>query len=194
MHDVAIEISEKSFMPIQLTRPDVADMVLRTYERPLHPELFESIRSCTFSVGGHKATVRLGMSGHVLVFRTDEKTLTEVATAKQDSLPEHLLVIHRRLIGYRTHMIDLPGIRYHCSYQLEHVPLDIYLQLHREMEADAHNATLAITVPGATDHSPNCISLLKCDVLSEGLVVHAFHTFPENAAVLRTQTLFELLE
>jgi hypothetical protein len=97
-------------------------------------------------------------------------------------------VIHRRLIGYRTHMIDLPGIRYHCSYQLEHVPLEIYLQLHREMEADAHNAALAITVPGATDHSPNCISLLKCDVLSEGLVVHAFHTFPENAAVLRTQT------
>ncbi|MCH2211365.1 MAG: DUF2617 family protein [Fuerstiella sp.] len=180
-------------MPVQLTRPDVTDMVLRTYERPLHPELFESVRTCSFSVGGHRATVRLGMSGHMLVFRTSDKTLTEVVTTRQHSLPERLKVIHRRLIGYRTHMIDLSGVRYHCSYQLEHVPVDIYLQLHREMESDAKSATLAITIPGTTSHSPDCISQLKCDVLTEGLVIHAFHTFPENAAILRTQTLFELL-
>lgn len=180
-------------MPTQLARPDVADMVLRTYERPLHPELFDSMRSCTISVAGHEAIVRLGTSGHVLVFRTEDQTVTEVATTKHDELPDFLKMIDRRLIGYRTHMMDLPGVRYHCSYQLEHVPLDVYLQLHREMEADARTAALAITIPGATNHSPDSISLLKCDVLPEGLVVHAFHTFPENAAVLRTQTLFELL-
>ena len=180
-------------MPVQQCRPDVADMVLRTYERPIHPELFAATRSCSFSVAGQKATVRLGMRGHSLAFGTSECTLTEVATAKQVDLPEYLKVVHRRLIGYRTHMIDLPGVRYHCSYQLEHVPLDVYLQLHREMEADARNATISLTIPGATPQSPECISLLKCDVLQEGLVVHAFHTFPENAAVLRIQTLFELL-
>ncbi len=180
-------------MPIQMTRPDVADMVLRTYERPIHPELFESLRTCTISFGGHKATVRIGRSGHLLAFRTDDCVITEVATSKHDSLPQHRKVVDRRLIGYRTHMIDLPSVRYHCSYQLEHVPPEIYLHLHREFEADAANAALAVTLPGATEHSPECISLLKCDVLQEGLVVHAFHTFPENAAVLRTQTLFELL-
>ncbi|MCP4511592.1 MAG: hypothetical protein GY826_34915, partial [Fuerstiella sp.] len=70
---------------------------------------------------------------------------------------------------------------------------DVYLQLHREFEMDAQNATLALHIPGATPQSPKCISLLKCDVLPEGLVVHAFHTFPDDAAVLRTQTLFESL-
>lgn len=180
-------------MPAQLSRPDVADMVLRTYERPLHPELFEGVRSCSFTVGGHKATVRLGSRGHSFVFRTEDSTLTEVATSREVDLPEHLKLVHRRLIGYRTHMFDLSDIRYHCSYQLEHVPLDVYLQLHREMEADARHATLSLTIPGASRQSPECISMLKCDVLQEGLVIHAFHTFPENAAVLRTQTLFELL-
>ena len=180
-------------MPLQITRPDVTDMVLRTFERPIHPELFDSIRTCTLSFGRHRATVHLGSSGHLLVFQTRDCTLTEVASARQDSLPEHRKVIHRRLIGYHTHMIDLPHVRYHCSYQLEHVPPDIYLQLHREFESDARNAALAITVPGATECSPECISLLKCDALTEGLVVHAFHTFPENVAVLRTQTLFELI-
>jgi len=180
-------------MTLQMTRPDVADMVLRTYERSIHPELFDSMASCSLTFGTHRATIRLGRCGHMLVFRTNDAILTEVATSKQDSLPEHMKVVHRRLIGYRTHMIDLPGIRYHCSYQLEHVPLDIYLQLHREFECDARQAALTIKVPGVTEHSPESISLLKCDVLPEGLVVHAFHTFPENAAVLRTQTLFEIL-
>ena len=138
--------------------------------------------------------MRLGSGGHMLEFRTDESVVTEVVATKHEAFPEHLKVIDRRLIGYRTHMIDLPQVRYHCSYQLESVPLDVYLQLHREFEMDAQNATVSLIVPGATPQSPSCISLLKCDVLQEGLVVHAFHTFPENAAILRTQTLFELLD
>jgi hypothetical protein len=31
------------------------------------------------------------------------------------------------------------------------------------------------------------------DLLPEGLVIHSFHTFPDNGAVLRIQTLFEVL-
>ena len=181
-------------MPLQLTRPDVADMVLRTFERPIHPELFESVRQCTISFGGNRARLRLGRTGHLLEFVSGDSIITEVAATKQEDLPKNCKVVDRRLIGYRTHMIDLPGVRYHCSYQLEHVPLDVYLQLHREFEVDALNATLSLTIAGSTPQSPNCISLLKCDVLQEGLVVHAFHTFPDNAAVLRTQTLFEILE
>ena len=168
-------------------------MVLRTFERSIHPELFESSAHCTLNFGGNKAKLRIGRTGHHLEFQTSGCVVTEVAATRHEELPTHRKVIDRRLIGYRTHMVDLPTVRYHCSYQLEHVPPDVYLQLHREFETDAQNATLSVTLPGSSPHSPECISLLKCDVLQEGLVVHAFHTFPDNAAVLRTQTLFELL-
>lgn len=168
-------------------------MVLRTFERPIHPELFESTVQSTLTFGGNRARLRVGHTGHLLEFQTDEATITEVATTRHEDLPLHRKLIERRLIGYRTHMLDLASVRYHCSYQLEHVPLEVYLQLHREFETDAQNATLSLTIPGSSPQSPECISLLKCDVLQEGLVVHAFHTFPDNAAVLRTQTLFELL-
>lgn len=180
-------------MPSQLSRPDVADMVLRTFERSIHPELFESENQCTIRFGGNKAKLCLGRTGHVIEFQSEQAVLTEVAITKFESMPESNKVIERRLIGYRTHMVDLPGVRYHCSYQLEHVPLDIYLQLHRELEVDSNQATLAIQIPGTSPHSPDCLSLMKCDILPEGLVVHAFHTFPDNAAILRIQTLFELL-
>lgn len=181
-------------MPLQASRPDVADMVLRTFQRPIHPELFDSQKQCGIRFGHRTAEFRLGTTGHLIEFRVDDSVLTEVAITKHEPLPETLKVVDRRLIGYRTHMIDLPGVRYHCSYQLEHVPLDIYLQLHREMEADARKATLALTIPGSSAQSPDCLSVLSCDVLSEGLIVHTFHTFPDNAAILKTQTLFETIE
>jgi hypothetical protein len=184
---------EAKIMTLQLTRPDAADMVLRTFLRPIHPELFDAHRSCSLSFSGNKVAISLGSSGHLLAFQTDRGTVTEVATTKHAPLPEFRRVVDRRLIGYRTHMIDLPGIRYHCSYQLEHVPLDIYLQLHREFECDAQKAALSVVLPGSSPSSPDTISLVKCDVLPEGLVVHSFHTFPDNAAVLRIQTLFEFL-
>ncbi len=180
-------------MPTQLTRPDVADMVLRTYKRCIHPELFESTCQSSINFGGRRVRLRLGRTGHLLEFQDRDTVITEVVATKHEEMPLRHRVVHRRLIGYRTHMIDLPTVRYHCSYQLEHVPLDVYLQLHREFEVDATKATLALDLPGATPQSPSCISMLKCDVLPEGLVVHAFHTYPDNAAVLRTQTLFEVL-
>lgn len=180
-------------MTVGYARPDVADMVLRVFERAVHPELFDTLRQHTLPVGNHQATLRLSGHGHVLEFRTRRGVITEVATSKHAPLPLNLRMIDRRLIGYRTHMIDTMGIRYHCSYQLEAVPPEVYLQLHREMESDARGATLATVIPGSSPCSPDCISMLKCDVLREGLVIHAFHTFPDNAAVLRIQTLFEML-
>lgn len=181
-------------MPIQLVRPDVADMVLRTLERPVHPELFEASAHSTVNFSGRRVKLYVGRTGHLLEFHDSNSTVTEVVATKHEDLPEKGRVVDRRLIGYRTHQLDLPFVRYHCSYQLEHVPLDVYLHLHREFEMDATNATLAHSFPGTTAQSPSCISFLKCDILEEGLVVHAFHTFPENAAVLRIQTLFEILD
>lgn len=181
-------------MPLQIARPDVADMILRTFQRPIHPELFDSLKQCKIRFGDKTAEFRLGATGHLIEFRMSPAVITETAITKHETLPESMKVVERRLIGYRTHMVDTPGVRYHCSYQLEHVPLDVYLQLHREMEMDSRNATLAISVPGTTPQSPDSISLITCDVMSEGLVVHTYHSFPENAAILKTQTLFEVLE
>ena len=193
-YDFRFRSQQVDSMHLQLTRPDVADMVLRTFERSIHPELFESVCQSSISFGGRRVRLRLGRTGHLMEFQDGDSIITEVAATKHEDMPLNHRVVCRRLIGYRTHMIDLPTVRYHCSYQLEHVPLDVYLQLHREFEVDATKATLALSMPGATPQSPNCISMLKCDVLPEGVVVHAFHTYPDNAAVLRTQTLFETLQ
>lgn len=178
-------------MTVGYARPDVADMVLRVFERSVHPELFHAVSSTSIRVGNAVATLRLGRYGHLLEYRTPQSTLTEIATSKFAPLPMVMSMVDRRLIGYRTHTFETKDVRYHCSYQLESAPVDIFLTLHRELETDARTSTLAVALPGSSSASPDCLSLLKCDLLPEGLIIHTFHTFPDNGAVLRIQTLFE---
>jgi hypothetical protein len=181
-------------MAVGFLRPDVAEMVLNVFERSVHPELFEILGRTSFSVGSNRALLKLTRHGHVLEFRTTSgQVVTEVATSKFSPLPQQGRVVDRRLIGYRTHMFENSQVRYHVSYQLDAVPAEVYLQVHREMQADARKATLAIALPGSTSSSPDCLSYLMTDLVPDGLVIHSFHTFPDNGAVLRIQTLFELL-
>ncbi len=180
-------------MAVGYVRPDVADMVLRVYERSVHPELFETLCETTIPIGPHHATLRISRNGHVLEFRTPNRTITEVASSKYSPLPVQGRMVDRRLIGYRTHTVDTLGLRYHCSYQLDTVSPDVYLQVHREMEVDARKAILTASLPGSSVSSPDCLSYLMSDHLPKGLVIHSFHTFPDNGAVLRIQTLFEVL-
>jgi hypothetical protein len=180
-------------MAVSYARPDVADMVLRVYERSVHPELMDTVRETRLSVGKHTATLRVCRDGHAIEFRTNRHTFTELAVSRKAPVPSTGCSVDRRLIGYRTHTVKSAGIQYHCSYQLETIPADIYLQIHREMEMDASKSTLAVTLPGFTSASPNCLSFLSSDLVRNGLVVHSYHTFPGNGAILRVQSLFEVL-
>lgn len=168
-------------------------MVLCVFERSVHPELIETLCQTTIPVGRNQATLRISRYGHAIEFRTNNRIVTEIATSKFAPLPTLGRMVDRRLIGYRTHMVDSLGLRYHCSYQLDSVPAEVYLQVHREMEVDARKAILKASLPGSTPSSPDCLSYLMSDLLPEGLVIHSFHTYPDNGAVLRIQTLFEVL-
>jgi hypothetical protein len=181
-------------MTVSYARPDVADMVLRVFQRSVHPELMETLRETRFSVGRHTATLRICRDGHAIEFRTRRHTLTELAVSRHSPVPSTGCAVDRRLIGYRTHSVLSAGIQYNCSYQLETIPADIYLQIHREMEMDANKSTLAVALPGSSAASPPCLSFFSSDLLRNGLVVHSYHTFPGNGAVLRIQSLFEVVE
>lgn len=180
-------------MTVGFVRPDVTDMVLRVFERSVHPELIETLCETTIPVGRNQATLRISRYGHATEFRTNGRMVTEIATSKFAPLPVQGRMVDRRLIGYRTHMFDSPGLRYHCSYQLESLPAEVYLQVHREMQLDSRKAILKASLPGSSPSSPDCLSYLMSDLIPEGLVIHSFHTYPDNGAVLRIQTLFEVL-
>jgi len=180
-------------MPVHVSRPDVGTLVFRLYNRPVHPEL---VSVCAEATVGHElwsARLALCHAGHMISFRYPHGLLCEVATSAETPLPKAGQILSRRLKGQRDDSVeDTAGLLYHVSYQVEKVEPEIFLHLHEELQLDALKAQVAHQFPQAGRLAPAPLSLIQTDIQPYSLVVHSFHTFPDNCAVVKTQSLFEL--
>ncbi len=178
-------------MTVGLIRPDVSDLVLRTYGRALHPELFEHHCGLILSNSRMKLDVRLNASGHVLMLQMGANSMTEVIVDHHASLPQRRIVDYR-LRGCRTESAELPtGLRYDMSCQVERLHLDIFLRMDEELDQDRRRADLSARLPAVNRFLPGPLSLIRAEVGRESILVYAFHTFPEHCAIVKTQSLFE---
>ena len=179
-------------MAVQLVRPDVSDLVLRTYARALHPELFAGQCGLTLTNSNMRLELRLNLSGHVLVLHTGGHSVTELLVDQHESLPERSRVVDYRLRGCRTESIQFEtGLKYDMSCQLERLHLDIFLRMDEELEQDCQRADLSVRLPAANRFLPGPLSLIRTEVSRQSILVYAFHTFPEHSAIVKTQSLFE---
>ena len=63
-------------------RPKVAELSFQLYGRSLHPELFTVFQSRSISRGGYEARIDITSAGHLITWRYQGLTLTEVADRK----------------------------------------------------------------------------------------------------------------
>jgi hypothetical protein len=102
-------------------------------------------------------------------------------------------LFEQRLKGCRTETVEFEsGLRYDVCCNLERLSLSVFLRQHEELVADGPKACLFAEFPGLNRFSPGPISLIRTEVCRRSIVVHAFHTFPEQLAVVKTQSLVEL--
>ena len=178
-------------MAAQVVRPDVSDLVLRTFGRALHPELFDRSCGLTLTNATMQLDVRLNASGHVLVLHSGGDSITEVILDHRESLPTFRRIIDYRLRGCRTESAEFDsGLRYDVSCQLERLHLDIFLRMNEELEQDLNRADLSIRLPAINRLLPGPLSLVRTEVGRDSILVYAFHTFPEHSAIVKSQSLF----
>jgi hypothetical protein len=140
----------------------------------------------------YQATLQICGAGHVISFRHGEHILSEVAGSIETPLPHHRQVISRRLRGHRNDSLEHDGgLLYHVSFQVEQLDADVYLHCHEELLLDAGRARVAHHFTPTSRLSPAPVSLIQVEERPQSLLVHAFHTFPDNRAVVKTQSLFE---
>jgi hypothetical protein len=181
-------------MSIFLVRPPVADLVFQLYGRPLHPELFDILAVRKFRREDYELRVWVTRTGHVVTWENADVLITELADADQT------LSCSRRLLAYKMrgeHSARLPcshGVIYQTSFQVETLTPEIFLHVHDEILADGekrgvlHNFQphhrLAVSPLGhiVVDTRPGCV------------FVSAFHTFPEENTVVKSQTLIEVVK
>ena len=180
-------------MTVSFARPDVADLVFHLYGRSVHPELFNVFAQSTIEQDNYNAVIRICDAGHLVSFRSSGQTISEVTSTRRHPLPKRKRYLEKKLRGSRDESVHFEcGVCYHVSYQLEVLEPEVFLNFHEELTIDCNRANVAHRFGTNNRLSPSPLSFIQTDVWSHSLLVHAFHTFPENCAVVKTQSLFEL--
>jgi hypothetical protein len=174
-----------------LVRPPVSDLVFQLYGRPLHPELFDILTVRTVQRDNYELRIWITRTGHVVTWENEDVLLTEVADADQAFSDKRRLLRYRMRGEHSGKLQCSHGVVYQMSFQVETLPEEIYLHVHDEILADGNkrgilhnfqpNHRLAVAPLGyvIVEPRPQC------------LFFTAFHTFPEENTIIKSQTLIE---
>ena len=174
-------------------RPKVAELAFQLYGRALHPELFQVFQSRTVERGGFKAKIEITSAGHVVTWRYGGLTLTEVAASAQHPLPQKRRLIHHKLRGERTDGLECRGgVRYQMSFQLEPVVPEVFWTFQQELAHDGERQGLIHRFDASGRMALGALSYIHVETRNRSLLVQAFHTFPDDYAIVKSQSIFEL--
>ena len=174
-------------------RPKIAELVFQLYGRSLHPELFEIYETRTIERGDYQATVQITSAGHLVTWQYEGITLTEVATAAHHPLPKKRRLMSHRLKGDRTDHLDCRGgVRYEVAFSLEPADSERFFAYQKELTLQATRQGLLHQFDSSGRWDKGAISYINVDSRDRVFRVQAFHTFPDDHAVLKIQSSYQL--
>lgn len=201
---VSSPISPQSFstpdwlIHVLTVRPKVAELVFQLYGRPLHPELFEVYKTRTVQRGNYEARVSITSAGHVVAWRHQGLNLTEVATSAHLPLPEKRRLFSCRLKGERRDQVKCRGgARYEMAFQLEQVAPEVFWAYQQDLFSDmdmgdGEQEGLLFRFDSSGRMALGALSYISIESRARTLSVQAFHTFPDDCAIVKSQSRFEV--
>ena len=175
-------------------RPKVAELVFVVYGRPLHPELFQVVRSRHLEYGSYRAQLAITTAGHLITWNYADLVLTEVATSGQHPLPELRRLICQRLRESRHERFQCRGgIQYQVHFQLDQLAPEEFWAFQRELELpDQEPEGLYYKFASNGRIALGAISYIHTECRQHCFRVRAFHTFPDDYAIVKTESFFQL--
>ncbi len=174
-------------------RPKIAELVFQLYGRPLHPELFVTYCSRTVQRGDYRAKIDITSAGHVVTWRYAGLTLTEVAASAKNPLVKRRRLMSYGLRGQRTDHVKMPGgVSYQMSFQLEPVEPEVFWTFQQELAQDGIRQGMLHRFDSSGRMALGALSYINVETRSRHMLVQAFHTFPDDYAIVKSQSLFQL--
>ena len=174
-------------------RPKVAELTFQLFGRALHPELFDVYQSRVVKRGRYHARIEITSAGHVITWRFDGLTLTEVAAAANHPLPKKRRLMNHRLCGERADRLECRGgVNYQVDFQLEPVDPEIFWSFQRELVHDGERQGMLHTFDSSGRMALGALSYINVQTRDRTMLVQAFHTFPDDCAIVKIQSRFEL--
>ncbi len=174
-------------------RPKIAELVFQLYGRPLHPELFETHRHKRIERSGYQATVQITSAGHVVTWEHAGLILTEVATSSHHPLPQKRRLMSHQLRGSRSDRVECrAGITYDVEFSLETVENDAFFTYQKEFALAGAKSGLMHNFDASGRFGLGALSYVHVESRERQLKVLALHTFPDDCAIVKTQSVFQL--
>jgi hypothetical protein len=179
-------------MAIPHERPRIGEMVFRLYGRLLHPELFDVLASRVVARDGYTLSVRLTRTGHVIGFSNGQAHLSELTATATMELPQAGRRLAHKFDGGQSGRSSFDGgVRYQVSSQLEVLQPEQFQHVHAELAADGARKGLVFHCRTDSRLELPPLGVVIVQTVPRGLSTHAFHTFPAELAIIKTQSLIE---
>jgi hypothetical protein len=179
-------------MGVSFGRSRVADLAFQVFSRSVHPDWFANRQHLRVTRAGWEADIRIIEGGHAVVFRAGAVRLSEILAGPDTPLPEPGLLFHSAIRHERTTTLrPNPTIEYQTCFEVEHVDPEVFAHLNDEMTLDTDRGRLFHRFTPINRMAPAPITHMHYEARQKGLILHTFHSFPEESAIVRTQSLFE---
>jgi hypothetical protein len=174
-------------------RPKVAELTFQLYGRPLHPELFQVYKSRRVERGDYWARVEITSAGHVVTWHYQGFTLTEVAAAAHHPLPKRRRLLFHRLGEPHTEQVECrSGVVYQTSFQLEPADSAMFWMFQQHLACESERRGLLHTFDSSGRLAMGAMSYVNIETRTRSVLVQAFHTFPDDLAIIKSQSLFRV--
>lgn len=174
-------------------RPKVAELVFNLYGRNLHPELFEVHKQHKVERNGYEALVQITSAGHVVQWKYGGLLLTEVATSAHHPLPQKRRLMSHQLKGdQRDRVACRAGITYDVQFSLETVEDAALFTYQKEFQLAGAKKGLLHMFDSSGRFGLGAMSYVHIESRERSLKLLALHTFPDDAAVVKSQSIFRL--
>ena len=175
------------------TRPKVAELSFQLFGRSLHPELFQVHQSRVIDRDRYSARIDITTSGHLVTWRHEGLVLTEVACSSQHPLPQKRRLMSYRLRGERTDRVECRGgVIYQVGFQLDAVTPSVLRLFQQELAFEAKREGLFHSFEASGRMALGGQSFINVETRQRCLIVRTFHTFPDDCAIVKSQSLFQL--
>jgi hypothetical protein len=168
-------------------------MAFQLYSRSLHPELFVILKSREIQRNGFSARIELTSAGHLVTWNYQGQTLTEVAAASHHPLPQRRRVMSYRLRGSCSDNYQARGgVHYSVQFELEPVSPALFWTFHNEMSQDETRKGLLHHFDSSGRFALGAMSYIHVETRERSLRIQAVHTFPDDCAIVKSESLFQL--
>ncbi|OYP34416.1 DUF2617 family protein [Rhodopirellula sp. MGV] len=178
-------------------RPKVAELSFHVFSRSLHPELYTVHRTRRIERTAYQAQISITNCGHVITWNRagdGPVTICEVATGAHQPLPTKRCLIKRPLKGSRTEkFVCQSGVSYRTHFQLEPVSPDLFFMVGQQLGKQPVEGLLH-TFDSSGRMSFGALSYINVECRQRSMLVQAVHTFPDDYAIVKVESLFSLPE